>query len=120
MTDEHDKQEPSAQHELPLPGVIAIALYLFLIAGVVVLGVVGGHYPKLYVFFPALFLAGGGGLLGSFRWAWALALAAVFSIAMYDLWSFTVQHQLPVIAQGLLNLLFFFYLVRPEVRARLR
>ena len=64
MTDEHDKQEPSAQHELPLPGVIAIALYLFLIAGVVVLGVVGGHYPKLYVFFLPCFLPAVAGCLG--------------------------------------------------------
>lgn len=104
---------------LPLPGVGAIALYLFLIAGVIALGVAGGHYPRLFLLFPVLFLAAGGGLLASFRWAWALALAAVFLLAGYNLWAFALQHQIPVIVQGLLNLVFFLYLIRPEVRERL-
>lgn len=120
MTDTPDSQTPPAQPRLPAPGVAAIALYLFLLAGVLVLGVAGGHYPKLFVLFPVLFLAAGGGLLLSFRWAWALALGAVFLISMYNLWAFTMQHQLPLIAQGLLNLVFFLYLIRPEVRGRLR
>jgi hypothetical protein len=29
------------------------------------------------------------------------------------------QHQFPALIQGLLNLVFFLYLVRPEVRERL-
>jgi hypothetical protein len=118
MTNEPAHELPTRQ-QLPLPGVAAIALYLFLIAGVIILGVAGGHYPRLYVLFPMLFLAAGGGLLASFRWAWALALAAVFLLAAYNLWAFTMQHQIAVIAQGLLNLVFFLYLIRPEVRARL-
>ncbi|MFP5237507.1 MAG: hypothetical protein ACLGSD_16540 [Acidobacteriota bacterium] len=117
---EPESPTPPVASRLPAPGVAAIALYLFLLAGVLVLGVAGGHYPKLYVAFPVLFLAAGGGLLMSFRWAWALALAAVFLISMYNLWAFTVQHQLPFILQGLLNFVFFLYLIRPEVRARLR
>ena len=118
MTNEPETGLPT-RRELPLPGVGAIALYLFLIAGVVVLGVAGGHYPRLYVLFPMLFLAAGGGLLASFRWAWAMALGAVFLLAAYNLWAFTMQHQIPVIAQALLNLVFFLYLIRPEVRDRL-
>jgi len=55
-----------------------------------------------------------------FRWAWALALAAVFLLAGYNLWFFSTQHQLPALVQGLLNLVFFLYLVRTEVRERLR
>jgi hypothetical protein len=55
-----------------------------------------------------------------FRWAWALALAAVFLLASYDLWIFTTQHQDTVLLQGILNLIFFLYLVRPEVREKLR
>ncbi len=119
MTNEPESGLPT-RRELPLPGVAAISLYLFLIAGVIVLGVAGGHYPRLYVLFPMLFLAAGGGLLASFRWAWALALGAVFMLAGYNLWAFAMQHQIPVIAQGLLNLVFFLYLIRPEVRERLR
>ncbi len=107
--------------ELPLPGVAAIALYLFLIAGVIIVGVVSGHrYPSIFLVFSVLFMTAAGWLIASFRWAWALALGAVFLLAAYNLWAFTVQHQLPIIAQGLLNLVFFLYLIRPEVRARLR
>ena len=66
------------------------------------------------------FITASGGLLLLFRWAWALALSAVFLLAAYNLWFFSVQHELPPLVQGLLNLVFFLYLVRPEVRERLR
>jgi hypothetical protein len=33
---------------------------------------------------------------------------------------FSSQHQAPTLIQGLLNLVFFLYLVRTEVRAKLR
>jgi hypothetical protein len=36
------------------------------------------------------------------------------------MWKFSVQHQLPFIVQALLNTIFFLYLVRPEVREKLR
>ena len=55
-----------------------------------------------------------------FRWAWALALAAVFLLVVYNLFVFSTQHQGAALVQGLLNLVFFLYLVRPEVRERLR
>jgi hypothetical protein len=65
-------------------------------------------------------MAAGAGLLRLLRWAWAMVLAAVFLLATYNLWIFASQHQLPALVQGLLNLVFFLYLVRPEVRERLR
>ncbi len=106
---------------MPLPGMAAIAFYLLLIAGVIVLGVVGGgHYPTMYLLFSAVFIAASAGLIAQFRWAWALSLAAVFLLSSYNLWLFTAQHQIPALAQGLLNLLFFLYLIRTEVRAKLR
>lgn len=114
------KTELPTRRELPLPGVAAIAFYLFLIAGIIIVGVAGRHYPPVYLVFSTLFLTGAAGLLASFRWAWALALAAVFLMAGYNLWIFTVQHQFSMIAQGGLNLVFFLYLIRPEVRVRLR
>ena len=54
------------------------------------------------------------------RWAWALALAGVFLLVVYNLWFFASMHQGAALVQGLLNLVFFLYLVRPEVRERLR
>jgi hypothetical protein len=106
---------------LALPGLAAISLYLLLLSGVIILGVVGGrHYPPLFLVFAAMFITASAGLLRLLRWAWALALAAVFLLAVYNLWIFTSLHQLPALVQGLLNLVFFLYLVRTEVRERLR
>jgi len=106
--------------ELPPPALAAIALYLLLLAGTIVLGVVsGGHYPPVFLVFSALFIAACGGLLMLFRWAWALALAAVLLLAAYNLWIFSSRHQPSTLVQGLLNLVFFLYLVRPELREKL-
>jgi hypothetical protein len=106
---------------LPLPGLAAISLYLLVLSGVIILGVVAGqHYPPLFLFFAACFITAGAGLLLLLRWAWALALGAVFLLVVYDLWIFSSQHELPALVQGLLNLVFFLYLVRTEVRGKLR
>ena len=106
---------------LPLPGLAAIGLYLLLLAGVIILGVVGGgHYPPLFLIFAAAFMAASAGLVLLLRWAWVLTLAAVFLLACYNLWIFSKQHEPPALVQGLLNLVFFLYMIRPEVRAKLR
>jgi hypothetical protein len=105
-----------------LPGLAAISLYLMLLSGVIILGVVsGGHYyPPVYLVFAAIFMAASAGLILLFRWAWALALGAVFLLAVYNLWIFATEQQTPGLVQGLLNMVFFLYLVRTEVRLRLR
>lgn len=113
--------EPPKRELLPLPGLAAIGLYLLVLAGVIILGVVaGGHYPPLFLVIAAGLVAASAGLLMLLRWAWALALGAVFLLACYDLWIFSQLHVLPPLVQGLLNLVFFLYLVRTEVRAKLR
>ena len=113
------KQTPSSR-KMPLPGVAAIAFYLLLVAGTIVIGVVGGHYPPIYLLLSAAMITASGGLIAGFRWAWALALATVFLLAAYWGWIFSWQRSAPAVVQGLLNLLFFLYLIRPEVRAELR
>ncbi len=119
MNDEEKK--PLSRRELPLPGVAAICFYLLLIAGIIVVGVVGGgHYPPIFLILAALFMAASAGLVVSFRWAWALALSAVFLLTGYNGWIFASQRQLPAAVQAILNLVFFLYLIRPEVRERLR
>jgi len=107
-------QVPVALRQLlRLPALVFINLYLLALAAVIVFGVVAGqHYPPLFLIFAAGFISASLGLMLLFRWAWALALAAVFLLVVYNLWIFLVQ--------GLLNLVFFLYLVRPEVRERLR
>ncbi|MDE3187932.1 MAG: hypothetical protein KGM96_10480 [Acidobacteriota bacterium] len=109
------------QRLLPLPGMAAIGLYLLLLAGVIILGVVSGRrFPPLFLLFAAAFIATSAGLLMRFRWAWASALAAALLLACYNLWIFSTLHAAPALVQGLLNLVFFLYLVRTEVREALR
>lgn len=112
--------QPSGRQLLPLPGLAAIALYMVILAGVGILGVAGGHMPKIYLIFSAAFIMAGLGLLLMLRWAWALSLAAVLLLAGLFFWRFAHGHMLPYIVQGLLNLVFFFYLIRTEVRSKLR
>ena len=113
--------ETPIQRTPPLPGVAGIALYLALIAGVIILGVAsGGHYPAIYLVFSAVFLTACAGLLVSFRWAWALALAAVFLLMVYNCWAALTQRSMAAGVQGFLNLVFFLYLIRPEVRGRMK
>lgn len=116
-----DDKKPLLKRELPLPGVAAICLYLLLLSGAIIYGVVsGGHYPPLFLVLAALLITASAGLIVSFRWAWALALGAVFLLTAYFGWLYAAQHQPPAAVQGLLNLVFFLYLIRPEVRERLR
>jgi hypothetical protein len=106
---------------LPLPGLAAIAFYMFLLAGVIIFGVVSGrHYPPVFLIFAALFFTASGGLLMLFRWAWAMTLAAVLLLVGYNMWIAVSFHQAPSVVQSLLNLVFFLYLIRPEVREKLR
>ena len=112
--------EPPKRELLPLPGLAAIALYLLLLAVVIVIGVVGGHYPRIFIVLPVFLFAAAGGMMMLFRWAWALALAAVLMLSCYNLWIFARLHIGASLIQGLLNLVFFLYLVRTEVREKLR
>ena len=103
-----------------LPGLVAIALYMLVLAMVVAFRVVGKESSPLMLAVAALFVAASFGLLRMFRWAWALTLAAVFLLMSYNFWLFYSEKQTPGLVQGLLNMVFFFYLVRVDVRSRLR
>ncbi len=105
---------------MQFPGLAAIALYMLFLAGTVILGVATRHFPPLYLIFPVFFFAAGLGLLMLFRWAWALALAAVVLLVAIFLYRFSQQHAIPMLIQGLLNVVFFLYLMRTEVRDKLK
>lgn len=114
--------EPAVAGKGPLllPGVTAIALYMLVLAAVIAFGVVGKHIPWIFLLLAPFFVTASFGLLRMFRWAWALTLSAVFLLMSYNFWIFATQGQPPGAIQGLLNLVFFFYLVRVDVRSRLR
>jgi hypothetical protein len=104
---------------LKLPGLIAISLYMILLAVFTTVRVVSGHVQLFLLILPVLFIAGALGLLLLLRWGWALTLAAIALSAGSFLWSFTTQHNSAALLQGLLNLVFFLYLVRTDVREKL-
>jgi uncharacterized membrane protein YvlD (DUF360 family) len=111
---------PNRRVLLQLPGLAAIGLYLAALAGVIVIGVVKGAYPPLFLLFSVCLFAASGGLMLLLRWAWALALAAVLLLAVYNMWIFSSMHLAPSLVQALLSWVFFLYMIRTEVRSKLR
>jgi hypothetical protein len=113
---------PSSQRRelVPLPALVVVALYMFVLAGINVIGVANGYARAPYLVFSVSFIAAALGLLLLFRWAWTLTLAAVVLLAGLFFWRFTTQHDVSSLMQGGLNLVIFLYLIRPEVRAHLR
>ena len=103
-----------------LPGVVAIGIYLLLLAGIIVFYVVTGRAQPFYLVFPVFFIAAAAGLMLLLRWAWALALATMALMSAIFVYEFFAQHQLPSLVQALLNLVFFLYLVRADVREKLK
>jgi hypothetical protein len=103
-----------------LPGIAAIAVWMFVLCLIGLVGVTTHKLPLVVVVLCAAFAAAGQGLLRLRRWGWALTLAAVFLSALYGMWVVVKVHQIAELVMVGLNLVFFLYLVRPEVRVRLR
>ena len=105
---------------MPLPGMAAIALWMLAVSLLGVSGVLKHHYPTSVLALCTVLAVGGLGLIRLQRWGWALALGAAFlsmCFAAYNLFRFK-QPQWAVM--GVVNLVFFLYLVRTEVIERLR
>ena len=103
-----------------LPGIVAVSLYMMLLAIINIVAVGSGQIRPAFLVFSALFIAAGLGLLMLLRWAWAMTLAAMVLLVALFIWRFASSHELPYAIQGLLNLVFFLYLVRVQVREKLR
>ncbi len=114
------KREEAARTILQLPGLAAISLYMLILACVVVAGAIGRHYPPLFLILAAAFFMASFGLMRLKRWAWALTLSAVVLLVAYCFWIFEARHEVAALVQSLLNLVFFLYLVRLDVREKLR
>jgi hypothetical protein len=103
-----------------LPGIAAIAIWMFALAVIGLIGITMHKVPLVYVVLCAAFAAAGQGLFRLRRWGWAMTLSAVLLSAVYGMWSMLRLHQPLELAGVVVNMVFFLYLVRPEVRARLR
>ena len=122
-TDEVKKLKEKA-HGM-LPGVAAICMFLLFLTMVNVYGALVGGYGARMGKYAVLMLctmlaAGIFGLLRLYRWGWSLVLAGCVLLAVGDLYFFTKSHVGFFLLRGLFEMVFFLYLVRVEVRERLR
>jgi MFS family permease len=109
----------------PLPGMAAISLFMLGLAVVGVIGVLTDRYPsggaKVGILvLCTIFACAGMGLIRLKRWGWALSLAAVFCSMCFGCYSLFRFRQPQWLFMSVINLVFFLYLVRPEVTGRLR
>ena len=102
------------------PGLMAICLYLLLLAVDFIVNVAAHQAPWFYLVFAAAFFTSVMGLTMLLRWAWALAIGGVALLSASFLVTFSTQHEASALVQGMLNLVFFLYLVRQELREKLR
>jgi lysylphosphatidylglycerol synthetase-like protein (DUF2156 family) len=122
-TDEVKKLEERA-HGL-LPGVAGICLFMVVLitlnAVAALRGSFGAATGKYGVLALCTLLAAGVyGLLRLRRWGWALVLGGCLTLCLGNFFVFEKTHAGQFLLQGLFALVFFLYLVRTEVRVRLR
>ena len=111
--------------KLPLPGMAAISLWMLALSLMGVAGVLTGHYPAGgarvgILILCTVFALAGLGLMRMRKWGWALTLGAVFCSMCFGCYSLFRFRQGQWVVMAVINLVFFLYLVRPEVTGRLR
>jgi hypothetical protein len=108
-----------------LPGVAAITLYLLLFTlATIFFALTGkGDVPRVtkygVLLLYSLLAAGLFGQMRMRRWGWSIVLAGCLLLSSSYFYAFSIAHQVPSLIQGLFMLVFFLYLVRPEVRDRM-
>ena len=127
MSDEQSSEVKKLQARAGgmLPGVAGICLFLLVLTMINAFAALNGRYgvgrSKFGILALCTLLAAGiFGLLRMRRWGWALVLAGCLTLSIGDLTLFARTHVGPFLLQGLFSLVFFLYLVRTEVRDRLR
>ena len=107
-----------------LPGIAGIAMFMLALTLINVFGALQGAFGPGSARYAILALctlltAGIFGLLRLRRWGWALVLAGCLLLSLGDALFYSRTHAGFFMVRGLFGLLFFLYLVRPEVRERM-
>jgi hypothetical protein len=116
---------PAGESQGMLPGMAMIAVYLLLIAMLNAFAAAQGKFGLGAAKFSilgvcSLMVVGIFGLLKLRRWGWAIVTAGCLLMAAGYFYGFHRTHIAPYIILGLFDLVFFLYLIRTEVRDRLR
>lgn len=107
-----------------LPGVAGISMFLLIVSLINVFAVlrgVAGTGPAKYgiLMLCSLLVVGLFGLLRMRRWGHAIVLAGCLLLSAGYFYVFSRMHAVPFLIEGFFALIFFLYLVRPEVRDRM-
>lgn len=111
--------KPEAAMRL-LPGMAVIGLWMLAQCALGLIGVLMHKLPTGVLIICVIFAVAANGLLKLRRWGWALTLGAAFLSMSYGIFMLLRSHQLSLIAMVVLNLIFFLYLIRPEVLERVK
>jgi hypothetical protein len=103
-----------------LPGMAVICLWMLGLCGLGLIGVITHNLPPGVMILCVIFAVAANGLLKLKRWGWALTLAAAFLSMSYGTYMLFRFHQGPMIVMVAVNLIFFLYLIRPEVLERVK
>jgi hypothetical protein len=114
----------SAARGRMLPGVAGIAMFLLFFTLLNVFAALSGRFGQGasrvgILALCSILVAGLFGLLRMRRWGHAIVLAGCMLLSGGYFYVFTRTHEAPWMVEGLFMLLFFLYLVRPEVRDRM-
>ena len=125
MSETEEVKKLEARAHGMLPGVAGICLFMAVLTifnAVAALqnkfGTGNGKYGVLAL--CTLLAAGVYGLLRMRRWGWALVLGGCLTLGLGNFFVFEKIHAGQFLLQGLFAMVFFLYLVRTEVRSRLR
>jgi uncharacterized membrane protein (DUF2068 family) len=103
-----------------LPGMAVICVWMLGLCGLGLVGVITHNLPPGVMVICFIYVVAANGLLKQRRWGWALTLAATFLSLCYGTWMLVHMRQLPMIVMVVVNLIFFLYLIRPEVLERVK
>lgn len=108
-----------------LPGMAAIAMFLLIVTLLNTFAALRGIFgsgPARYGILAvcSLLLIGIFGLLRMKRWGWALVTGGCIVMALGDLFLFSRNHVAFFLVRGLLEMCFFLYMARTDVRERVR
>lgn len=120
MSEEIPTEGQAEDRKRPQPGVAAIGLYMFLLCVLWLLAISRHQLPLVALVMCAAFAAAGQGLLRQKRWGWAMTLAAIFLSGIHAAWMVAEYHDLVMLAAAAFDMILFLYLIRPEVRERMK
>lgn len=116
---------PAGEAQGMLPGMAVIGMYLLIFSLLNAFGAAKNLFGRGSVKYSilgvcTLMAVGIFGMLRLRRWGWAIVSAGCVLMAGAYFYGFHAAHRPPYIIQGLFAMVFFLYLIRTEVRERLR